>query len=67
MTKYTRKNAPYGKGDSRRQGADDEKYRKNYDRIFGKKEQRLTPPCDPICSLACDLGGCTKRRIISDS
>ena len=27
-----------GKGSGRRKGADDEKYRNNYDRIFGKRD-----------------------------
>lgn len=27
-----------GKGSSRRKGEDDDKYRNNYDRIFGKRE-----------------------------
>jgi hypothetical protein len=27
-----------GKGDKRRKGADDAKYRDNYDRIFGKRD-----------------------------
>jgi len=29
-----------GKGDSRRKKADDEKYRKGWDRIFGQKDKK---------------------------
>ena len=29
-----------GKGDARRKGADDQKYRAGWDRIFGQKEQK---------------------------
>jgi len=29
-----------GKGDKRRKGADDDKYREGWDRIFGKRDNR---------------------------
>lgn len=29
-----------GKGDARRKGAEDQKYRAGWDRIFGQKEQK---------------------------
>ena len=31
-----------GKGDSRRKKADDKKYRKGWDRIFGQKDEKDT-------------------------
>lgn len=50
MGKTYRYKPEYGKGDHLRQGADNEKYRENYDRIFTRKEEAADYCDDPGCS-----------------
>jgi len=40
-----------GKGSSRRKGSDDEKFKSNWDKIFGKKEEVVHDKCgtDECC------------------
>lgn len=40
MSQQKKSNTPGGKGDAPRKGADDDAYRKNYEKIFGNKKKK---------------------------
>ena len=50
-------NPTNGKGSTRRKGADDKKFKDNYDKIFGNK--KACPECgmvEPVHKMGCSTG-----------